>query len=275
MKKLIAEKVKGLLTQGKIKGFVALKQNGEHIAPYVFTDPEELKDLSTGDRKKPGDARYPLVKLLCRMVGLFPGERFGIMVRGCDERAVLQLMRDSRVANLHPDRIVFIGFACPAELAEECQCHKPWPDALAAGDPVSGVNVDPADESDDPMVELQNWYAVFDRCLKCFGCRNSCPVCDCKECSMEVEALVPQRELPVGQNFLMTRAVHMVDRCVYCGLCELACPANIPLKSLYRLVARVMGKGDSLPEAVEAPVGDKAAEAFADADAQEQQAAVQ
>lgn len=253
MKNIVAEKAKGLLAEGKVKGFIALKQNGEHIAPYVFTDPEELDSLSLGDKNKPGDARYPLVKLLCRMVDLFPNDIFALLVRGCDERAVRQLMQESRVASIHPDRVIFLGFACPEELAEECRCHKPWPDALIAGDPVSGIDAEGGDPEDDPMVQLQNWYTIFDRCLKCFGCRNSCPVCDCKECTMEVEAHVPQRELPVSQSFLMTRAVHMVDRCVYCGLCELACPAHIPLKSLYRLVAKVMGKGSSLPEAVPAP----------------------
>jgi Fe-S oxidoreductase len=48
----------------------------------------------------------------------------------------------------------------------------------------------------------------------------------------------------------------MVDACVYCGLCEQACPADIPLKDLYRFVARVVGQGGILPGVQPAPIGD-------------------
>ncbi len=30
--------------------------------------------------------------------------------------------------------------------------------------------------------------------------------------------------------------MHMADRCIDCGLCEAACPADIPLRTLYRKV---------------------------------------
>jgi formate hydrogenlyase subunit 6/NADH:ubiquinone oxidoreductase subunit I len=48
----------------------------------------------------------------------------------------------------------------------------------------------------------------------------------------------------------MTRAMHMVGRslCIYCGLCEEACPADIPLKSLYKLVSKMVGQEAVTPE---------------------------
>ena len=246
MKKKIIEEVNRLFSEEHIKGFVALRRQGDHIAPHVFTHPEDLDDLSLGDRDKPGDSRYPLAGLLCRMATMYPNDRFAVLVRGCDERAVHQLMVGSRITPLHPGRIILVGFSCPPELAQACQCHKPWPDALIAGEPVPGV--EPEEEVlSDTVEELENWFDIFDRCVKCFGCRNICPVCDCRECTMEREPMVPQRELPASPNFLLTRAVHMVDRCVYCGLCEQVCPADIPLKSLYRFVARVMGQGLEFP----------------------------
>ena len=34
------------------------------------------------------------------------------------------------------------------------------------------------------MVEgLTEWMTIFERCLKCHGCKISCPVCGCKECT--------------------------------------------------------------------------------------------
>ena len=247
MKEEIIEKVKELLVSGTIRGFVAPRLDGEHVAPHVFTNVEELDDLSLGDLNGgeaagpagPGGARYSLVKLLSELAARFPNQTFGILVRGCDERAIRQLMTGSRVTPLNKDRVIPVGFPCPAELAEACRCEKPWPDALTVGEPARGMD-SAALVLDDPLAELAEWDKVLERCIKCFGCRNICPVCDCRECTMELESMVPQRELPPSRSFLMTRAVHMIDRCVYCGLCEQVCPAEIPLKSLYRLVGRIM-----------------------------------
>ncbi|EFK96527.1 protein containing 4Fe-4S binding domain, partial [sediment metagenome] len=36
------------------------------------------------------------------------------------------------------------------------------------------------------------------------------------------------------------RAVHMAGRCIDCGLCEQACPADIPLRALYKKVADIL-----------------------------------
>jgi ferredoxin len=177
-----------------------------------------------------------------------PGKTFGLLVRGCDERALDAVMRESRLAVLDRDHVVKVGFSCPHELAEKHECYKPWPDALTVGEKTEGAAPPEQTELDLPA-ELERWRPIMDRCLKCFGCRNVCPVCDCRECTMEIEALVPQRELPPDNSFLFTRAVHMVDRCSYCGLCEEACPASIPLKELYRTVAKAMGMGLTLPGA--------------------------
>ncbi len=237
----ITREVEGPLAQGDIDGFLALKRWGEgHVAPFMFTRVEELKDLDLGDPLASDAVRYPLVDLLRQLVKRFPKEKFALLVRGCEERAIRRMMADSRDCVLNPERLFLIGFSCPSELAEKHQCVKPWPDMLVAGEKTPGVEA-PAAIGDDPFAQLEEWFGTINRCVKCFGCRNVCPVCDCGECTMELEALVPQRELPVDRSFLMTRAMHMVDRCVYCGLCEEACPADIPLMSLYRLVAGMTG----------------------------------
>ena len=44
-------------------------------------------------------------------------------------------------------------------------------------------------------------------------------------------------EVPV---FHLVRAVHMAGRCIDCGLCEDACPVDIPLRLLYRKVNEVV-----------------------------------
>ncbi len=135
MKEQIQQHVKNLLAEGKIKGFLGLRQQGTDIGPYLFTTADELEDLSLGDRQDPGDSRYPLDKILKRIAHKYPTDSFGVLVRGCDERALQQLFA---VSMLHRDRVIPVGFACPSELAEQHQCWKPFPDALVAGEPSPG-----------------------------------------------------------------------------------------------------------------------------------------
>lgn len=79
------------------------------------------------------------------------------------------------------------------------------------------------------------WMTQFDRCIRCYACRNICPVCFCKECS--AEQLRPQwlrRSVSLSENTVwhLTRALHVVGRCTACGECERVCPMNIPLMLL-------------------------------------------
>ena len=81
----------------------------------------------------------------------------------------------------------------------------------------------------------------FDRCVKCYGCRNVCPMCFCNECSMEEPQLIKRGTLPTENPiFHLTRAIHMIGICIDCGLCEEACPADIPLRTLYKKVADIV-----------------------------------
>ncbi len=247
IKQEVIEHVKKLLSSGEIDGFLALREQGGQVGPFFFTDPAQLEELSLGDGEKPGQARYPLVKLISKVQRANPGATIAVLLRGCDERALKRLIGDDRVHPINPAHVRAVGIACPQELAEAHQCAKPWPDALVAGQPAEGVA--PPEPPADVVAELRRWSEIGQRCMKCFGCRNVCPVCSCLECTVDTEAMIPQRELPPDPQFLITRAMHMVDRCVYCGQCEEACPADLPLRDLYRAVAQVSGRGGMLPAA--------------------------
>ncbi len=88
-----------------------------------------------------------------------------------------------------------------------------------------------------PEQRWEFWRNEFDRCIRCYACRNVCPACFCQRCF--VEETEPQWLLPVPrwQDNLMFQAVrniHLAGRCTDCGECERACPVNIPLRSLTR-----------------------------------------
>ena len=81
------------------------------------------------------------------------------------------------------------------------------------------------------------WKSEFDRCIRCYACRNICPACFCQRCF--VEESEPTWVLPVPRwqdnlMFQVIRNIHVAGRCTDCGECERACPVNIPLRSLTR-----------------------------------------
>ncbi len=96
--------------------------------------------------------------------------------------------------------------------------------------------------------------SYFANCLECTNCMNACPICYCKECFFRtanaehdprelLRAAERQGAVNVPSDallFQLTRLNHMATSCVGCGICEAACPHDIPLTAMFRSVgARV------------------------------------
>ncbi|AUB55128.1 hypothetical protein DSECCO2_292810 [anaerobic digester metagenome] len=93
-------------------------------------------------------------------------------------------------------------------------------------------------EESDELMNLDQYLDEFDKCIKCYGCREACPICFCKECSIESESVnwVPKGEIPPSPMFHFVRMLHMVDSCTNCGQCEEVCPAEIPLARIFHKI---------------------------------------
>jgi formate dehydrogenase subunit beta len=102
------------------------------------------------------------------------------------------------------------------------------------------------------IIELENlppaqswafWKSQFERCIRCYACRQVCPACYCKRCFVEETEPAWISTLPKWQDnliFQATRMIHVAGRCTDCGACERACPAGIPLHSLSKKMAEIV-----------------------------------
>ena len=71
------------------------------------------------------------------------------------------------------------------------------------------------------------WERQLSRCVRCYACRDVCPLCYCEENERSVRP-------PENLFYHMVRGMHLVGRCVDCGECERVCPMDIPIRKINR-----------------------------------------
>lgn len=83
--------------------------------------------------------------------------------------------------------------------------------------------------------KAQYFDDLFSNCIRCYACRNACPLCYCPTCFVD-----ESRPQWVGKSqdetdiktFHFLRAYHCAGRCTDCGSCERACPVGINMRTL-------------------------------------------
>ena len=234
----IKEKARELIG-GEVQGVLGYRVvDGSHV-PHLFTD----RDIGEMSEEYPAQERYPMASLARRITAGDDEIRIAVVVRGCDERALVELAKQGQVDTA---RLRLLGLACDEELARECGCARPYPSEALEGVRLEGELDTNLVEKVDAMAadeRLAYWLGQFGACIKCMGCRNTCPLCYCNECALENPELVARGEVPPAEPvFHLIRAIDMAGRCVDCGLCEDACPMGIPLRTLYRKVGEIVGE---------------------------------
>jgi ferredoxin len=81
------------------------------------------------------------------------------------------------------------------------------------------------------------------KCIRCYACRNVCPLCYCKTCF--VDQTMPAwfgktNDFTDTIIYHIIRSFHVAGRCVDCGACSRACPMNINLRELVKKTEKIM-----------------------------------
>ncbi|MFC1909973.1 Coenzyme F420 hydrogenase/dehydrogenase, beta subunit C-terminal domain [Chloroflexota bacterium] len=213
--------------------------------------------------------------------------KFGIVAKGCDVRAVVELIKENQIFR---EQVVIIGLPCSGmidrkqvetkfegkeitEVAEKngslvikgddfeeslntadylyaccraCTLKNPTVYDVLIGNPVEETSSDPFTDVEqfEALPPAERWAhltAEFSKCIRCYACRNACPLCYCKECF--VDCSQPQwigktTEASDTAIFHIMRAFHLAGRCLECGACERACPVVVDIRKLNRKLVK-------------------------------------
>jgi len=91
--------------------------------------------------------------------------------------------------------------------------------------------------------KMEYFKDELNRCIRCYACREACPVCYCDLCFVDQNKPIWFGKTPdISNNFIfhMIRALHVAGRCVSCGTCSSVCPMGIDLSLINRKIEQIV-----------------------------------
>ena len=258
----IRTEARRILSGGEVSaiiGYAAGRRAGS-AQPIIVTDAADAEKLIF----TPACVNNLAVYLTKAKKEISKAGKIGIVVKGCDLKALVGLMGESQ---LKRENLYLIGVPCAGVLAStaqpatgltadtiapkctECDAHLPTgcdfvPDVALTSQPQleTKYRAEIARlEALTPAERWSYWKEQFAKCIKCYACRQVCPFCFCEQCLCDRNKpqMVETTPRPAGNTaWHIVRAMHLAGRCAGCAECERVCPMDIPLNLLNRKMAK-------------------------------------
>jgi formate dehydrogenase subunit beta len=221
-------KAKELLAAGTVKVVIGYgKGTGESRRPVFVRSADKANELVFDARCTQNLATY-LTKAEVRAMG-----RMAIVATPSTLRSILQLAAEKQLREEDVLALAVIDGGVK-DLA-----------TFEAIEETAATIPDAIDEADQKMIDKlvamsvgerrAFWAEELGRCVKCYACRSSCPMCYCERCTMDCNRpqWIPVASHAIGNlEYHMVRAMHLAGRCVQCGTCGASCPVGIPVHLL-------------------------------------------
>jgi len=243
----LQEKATELLTDKKVNVVIGYGHLETDAVGAVFvTSPHQAGRLLWNDQCSDNLTVY-LTKKEIKKLG-----KPGIVVKGCDAKTLAVLESENQIDR---ENVVVIGIACSGirvqetlqEKCHSCDVHQPPHCDIVIGE---AAPIETQADRYAKLVQiasmtteqrLEYWKKEFARCIKCYACRQNCPLCYCDVCVVDKNR--PTRidtSATLKGNFAwnILRAFHLAGRCVGCSACAKSCPAGIDLDLLNLTLAK-------------------------------------
>jgi ferredoxin len=160
--------------------------------------------------------------------------KVGIIAREYVLHSIIQLAAESQISD---DSVLVIGISNDGKILSFANLQEVETYVSSQPHEISTEDKSLLDKIDKMTLEekWKFWQEELSRCIKCFACRASCPMCYCSKCAVycnkpQVISVAPDT---LGNfEWHITRAMHLAGRCVSCGECYRACPVGIPINLL-------------------------------------------
>ena len=237
------ETCRKLLQDGSVQVVIGYGREaaGDRACPAFITRPEDVERLVWNESCFFNLATY-LTRPEVQKLG-----KAAICVKPCDERAIVVLEKESQIDR---SQLVVIGLPCEGvgqprlPKCATCGVHVPRHADIVVGRPPADA---PAADGKSryaaleefmkktPEERLAYWRRELSRCVKCYACRQVCPMCYCRQCIVDKNrpvAISASATLKGNFAWQIARAFHLAGRCVGCDECTRVCPAGIDLRLL-------------------------------------------
>ncbi len=248
MSEELRNKAKELLKNKKVDLIIGYQRAADGVlAAPCFIDSQEDVDKLIWDSY--------CVYNLANYLKDFPAKRKGIVVKACDLKSITVLLQENQAKR---EELLIITVSCPGVIdekrlrladkqaqeivfAEKCKICKDRENKNLSE--IVQDEYEPVRKLEAKSIEerLKFWEEEFSRCIRCYACRQVCPLCYCPKCVAEQVSpgyFSKGANLEGNFSWLVTRAMHLAGRCIDCGECERVCPVGIPLRDINKKIEK-------------------------------------